>query len=113
GFRIELGEIEAVLTAHPGVVQAAVLPHQDGTAGTRLVAHLAVAAGADPAALDLASVRAHVAAALPDYMVPAAFTALAALPLNVNGKLDRAALPAPDFTAAAGAGRAARTPREE
>ncbi|MFB8173928.1 amino acid adenylation domain-containing protein, partial [Kitasatospora purpeofusca] len=113
GFRIELGEIEAVLTAHPAVVQAAVLPHQDGTAGTRLVAHLAVAAGADPAALDLASVRAHVAAALPDYMVPAAFTALAALPLNVNGKLDRAALPAPDFTAAAGAGRAARTPREE
>ncbi|MDY0815146.1 non-ribosomal peptide synthetase [Kitasatospora purpeofusca] len=113
GFRIEPGEIEAVLTAHPGVVQAAVLPHRDGTAGTRLVAHLAVAAGADPAALDLASVRAHVAAALPDYMVPAAFTALAALPLNVNGKLDRAALPAPDFTAAAGAGRAARTPREE
>ncbi|MFB7475131.1 amino acid adenylation domain-containing protein, partial [Kitasatospora sp. NPDC056184] len=105
GFRIELGEIEAVLAAHPQVRQAAVLPHRDGTAGTRLVAYLA--ADADPAEL-----RAHAAAALPDYMVPAAFVTLEALPLNVNGKLDRAALPAPDFTATAG-GRAARTAREE
>ncbi|MFB6889199.1 amino acid adenylation domain-containing protein [Kitasatospora sp. NPDC056327] len=105
GFRIEPGEIETVLAAHPDVRQAAVLPHRDGTAGTRLVAYLVT--GADPA-----EVRAHAAAALPDYMVPAAFVVLDALPLNVNGKLDRTALPAPDFTAGAG-GRAARTPREE
>ncbi|MFH9794693.1 amino acid adenylation domain-containing protein [Streptomyces virginiae] len=110
GFRIEPGEIETVLAAHPDVLQAAVLPHQDGTdgtAGTRLVAYLVARTPLDPAAL-----RAHAAAALPDYMVPAAFTTLDALPLNVNGKLDRSALPAPDFAAASG-GRAARTAREE
>ncbi|MET9348790.1 amino acid adenylation domain-containing protein [Streptomyces termitum] len=108
GFRVEPGEIEAVLTAHPDVLQAAVLPHRDPAAGTRLVAYTATRAPLDPAAL-----RAHAAAALPDHMVPAAFVLLDALPLNVNGKLDRAALPAPDFAAAATGGRAARTAREE
>ncbi|MED7948424.1 non-ribosomal peptide synthetase [Streptomyces sp. BE303] len=107
GFRIEPGEIETTLTAHPDVLRAAVLPHRDGAAGTRLVAYVVGTPQLDPAAL-----RAHAAAALPDYMVPAAFVTLDALPLNVNGKLDRAALPAPDFAAATG-GRAARTAREE
>ncbi|MEV7506671.1 amino acid adenylation domain-containing protein [Streptomyces sp. NPDC091201] len=107
GFRIEPGEIETVIAAHPGVLQAAVLPHHDPAAGTRLAAYVVTR---DP--LDPAELRAHAAAALPDHMVPAAFVALDALPLNVNGKLDRGALPAPDF-AAAGGGRAARTAREE
>ncbi|MFD4245439.1 amino acid adenylation domain-containing protein, partial [Streptomyces sp. NPDC058525] len=110
GFRIEPGEIETVLAAHPDVLQAAVLPHRDGAdaaAGTRLAAYVVAHTPLDPAAL-----RAHAAAALPDYMVPAAFVLLDALPLNVNGKLDRSALPAPDFAAATG-GRAARTAREE
>ncbi|MFD5429392.1 amino acid adenylation domain-containing protein, partial [Streptomyces sp. NPDC127084] len=107
GFRIELGEIETVLTAHPDVLQAAVLPYEYGTAGTRLAAYVVAQGPLDPAAL-----RTHAAATLPDYMVPAAFTTLNALPLNVNGKLDRSALPAPDFAASTG-GRAARTAREE
>ncbi|MFJ4594491.1 amino acid adenylation domain-containing protein [Kitasatospora sp. NPDC088861] len=104
GFRIELGEIESVLAAHPQVHRAAVLPDDSGL---RLVAYVVADGPLDPAGL-----RAFAAETLPGYMLPAAIVPLPALPLNANGKLDRAALPAPDFAALAG-GRAARTPQEE
>ncbi len=99
GFRIELGEIEAALAGCPGVREAAVVV-REAAAGARLVAY--VVAGGEAGAglgagLDLAAVRAHLAGALPDFMVPSpsSFVALDALPLSANGKVDRRALPAP------------------
>ena len=88
GYRIEPGEIEAVLARQPGVRTSAVIA-DDGPAGRRLLAYV-VGEGIAPAAL-----RQALAGVLPDYMVPAAFIPLPALPLTANGKLDRAALPRP------------------
>jgi amino acid adenylation domain-containing protein/non-ribosomal peptide synthase protein (TIGR01720 family) len=106
GFRIEPGEVEAALLAHPGVRAAAVAARDDGR-GRQLVAYVT------GDAIDAAALRAHLAAALPPYMVPAAFVTLDALPLTANGKLDRAALPAPAAETPADGGGAPRTPAEE
>ncbi|HEX5872658.1 MAG TPA: amino acid adenylation domain-containing protein, partial [Longimicrobium sp.] len=109
GFRVEPGEVAAALAAHPAVRDAAVVARDDdGTGELKLVAYV-VGPEAETVAL-----RDALARTLPDYMVPAAFVMLPSLPLNANGKLDRAALPAPAAAAAAKKKFVApRTPVEE
>jgi amino acid adenylation domain-containing protein len=93
GFRIELGEIEAVLGRHPGVREAIVVAREDGRGERRLAAYV-LAAGTD--GLDLGGLSAFLRDRLPVYMVPAQVMALERWPLTPNGKVDRAALPAPE-----------------
>ncbi|MEU6371494.1 amino acid adenylation domain-containing protein, partial [Streptomyces sp. NPDC046931] len=108
GFRVELGEVESALAAHPAVEQAVVLLHGGkDTADARLVAYAVPARGA---AVDQGELREFVGTRLPEFMVPATVVVLDALPVTVNGKLDRKALPVPDFTPAAG--KAPRTAHE-
>ncbi|WP_437928193.1 amino acid adenylation domain-containing protein [Sorangium sp. So ce291] len=100
GFRIELGEIEAALREHPALDDAVVLAREDGHGDKRLDAYVVPRRGeAAPVPADdvsPAALRAHLKGRLPEYMVPSTFVALDALPVTANGKIDRAALPAPD-----------------
>jgi amino acid adenylation domain-containing protein len=92
GHRTELGEIEARLREHPSVREAVVVARDDGGGDRRLVGYVTIRDGAGLAAEDL---RSHLAALLPDVMVPSALLVLPALPLLPNGKIDRSALPEP------------------
>ncbi|WP_460701229.1 AMP-binding protein, partial [Nocardia thraciensis] len=109
GFRIELGEIEAALSRCEGVSQAVVLVRGDGQAGDRLVGYVVPEAGSR---LEGVVLRARVGEFLAAYMVPDAVVVVDVLPLTANGKLDRRALPAPEFVGSA-VYRAPGTPIEQ
>jgi amino acid adenylation domain-containing protein len=110
GFRIELGEIEAALVDQPSVREAVVLVREDAPGDRRLVAYVV---GDGSPAPDAAALRAHLAARLPDYMVPSAVIWLSSLPLTANGKIDREALPAPTYDVRTAARVAPRSATEE
>ena len=109
GFRVEPGEITAVLAAHPDVAQAAVIARQDTPGHQQLVGYV-TPAGQQP--VDGEGLREYAAGRLPEFMVPAAILVLEALPVTVNGKVDTAALPVPQFTGIPG-GRDPATAAEE
>ncbi|MGW0811558.1 amino acid adenylation domain-containing protein, partial [Nonomuraea sp. NPDC002799] len=107
GFRIEPGEIESVITGQPGIAQAVVIVREDNPGDRRLVAYVVTSEEADAAALPGLLKR-----RLPEYMVPTVVVPVTEIPRTPNGKIDRSALPAPDYTPVS-TGREPRSPREE
>jgi acyl-coenzyme A synthetase/AMP-(fatty) acid ligase/acyl carrier protein len=114
GFRIELGEIEALLSQAPRVREVVVIVREDVAGDKRIVAYM-VCEGDAATAPSAGEWRDYVGAKLPDYMIPSAFVVLDEMPLTLNGKVDRAALPAPENVRhdAAETFVAPRTPLEE
>ena len=113
GFRIELGDVAAAISVDPTVGQAVVVVSDLPRLGKSLVGYVTPAVGddgpadvADVSEVDLDRIRARVAAALPEYMVPAAYVVLDEIPITAHGKIDRAALPDPEV----GSGAAFREP---
>jgi amino acid adenylation domain-containing protein len=110
GHRVELGEIELALARHLAVRECVVIARPDSGGNNRLLAYVVPAAGAR---VDGAALREHLRKKLPAHAVPSAIMLLERMPLTGNRKLDRAALPEPDFTAAADEFVAPRTETEE
>src|SRR5882672_11909846 len=103
GFRIELGEIEVRLNQHPEIQDSAVIAYGQDTNKQLVAFYRAKGSQADHLVqLSKEELRAHLLQTLPDYMAPAAFVSLAAIPLNANGKVDRRALARMDVTLASG-----------
>ncbi|WP_228828528.1 non-ribosomal peptide synthetase [Nocardia beijingensis] len=99
GFRIELGEVESALLAYAGVAHAVAAVRRGAVTGDRLIGYVVPESGVE---LDTAAVREFAAERLASHMVPATVVVIDALPMTANGKLDRTALPEPDFTPRAG-----------
>lgn len=108
GVRVELGEIESALLRDENVAQAVVVMREDCFGEERLVGYVTAASGRS---IDESELRRRVCMSLPGFMRPAAIVTLESLPLNVNGKVDRKALPAPKYTPRQWS--APRTPQEE
>ncbi|WP_179467261.1 non-ribosomal peptide synthetase [Mycolicibacterium vinylchloridicum] len=94
GFRIELGEVAAAITVDPSVGNAVVVATELSHLGKSLIAYVAPAAGES---VDVDRIKSRVTAALPEYMIPAAYVIVDEIPVTANGKLDRAALPEPEI----------------
>lgn len=113
GFRIELDEIRSVLERHESVSGAAVVARDHPTGGLLLAAYVVTAADPSRDESELFdTLREHLSARLPEYMIPTVFSRIDEFPVTVNGKLDGRALPAPELSTGASGGRPAETDAE-